>query len=178
MELRDNIYAANEARHAMGEVQGTLFQPEFNRSIQVEARPERLSADTGALLLRDLAQRLGLPALLREHLTDHRDPARTVHPFVELILTHVLMDAQGWTDQADVSLLRNDPILRLAVSRRRGDDRCDRGRRKTPMACARSPRSRACWRHWQNGRIESGLRRSCSGGPNAGAASGPDAWKK
>ncbi len=29
----------------MGEAQGTLFSPEYNRSIQVEARPEKLTSD-------------------------------------------------------------------------------------------------------------------------------------
>jgi hypothetical protein len=52
----------------MGEVQGTLFALDFNRSVQVEARPERLPADTGALLLRELSDKLGLPALVERHL--------------------------------------------------------------------------------------------------------------
>lgn len=123
----------------MGEVQGTLFRPEFNRSIQVEARRDRLSADSGAILLRELAQRLGLLALLREHLSDPRDPTRTVHPFVELILTQVLMDAQGWTDQADVSRLRHDPILRLAVSGRRGDGPLRSGSKGDPDGLCSQP---------------------------------------
>lgn len=104
----------------MGESQGTLFQPEFNRSIQVEARAERLSADAGALFLRELMQRSGLERLLLEHLCDARDAARTEHPYAELLRTWLLLDAQGWSDQLDVSQLRDDPLFRLAVSTRRG----------------------------------------------------------
>lgn len=104
----------------MGESQATLFQPEFNRSIHVEARPERLSADAGALLLRELMDRSGLSDLLLEHLSDARDPDRAEHPFVELLRTHLLLDAQGWSSQVDVTLLRDDPLFRLAVSTRRG----------------------------------------------------------
>ena len=104
----------------MGESQTTLFQPEFNRSIRVEARPERLSADAGALLLRDLMDRSGLSDLLLEHLVDERDPDRTEHPFVELLRTRLLLEAQGWSSQVDVTLLRDDPLFRLAVSKRRG----------------------------------------------------------
>jgi hypothetical protein len=104
----------------MGEFQTTLFQPEFNRSIQVEARPERLSADAGALLLRELMDRSGLSELLLEHLSDARDPDRTEHPFVELLRTWLLLDTQGWSSQVDVTLLRDDPLFRLAVSKRRG----------------------------------------------------------
>jgi hypothetical protein len=105
----------------MGEVQGTLFSPDFNRSVHIEARPEHLTADAGALLLRELTDRLALPALVRRHLSDSRDPERITHPFLELLRTQLLLLAQGWRDQQDATLLREDPILRLAVSARRGD---------------------------------------------------------
>lgn len=104
----------------MGELQGMLFQPEFNRSIRVEARPERLTADAGAVLGRVLMDRTGLSGLLREHLTDPRDPGRVVHPYLELLRTAVLLPVQGWSDQADTEVLRTDPAFRLAVSGRRG----------------------------------------------------------
>jgi hypothetical protein len=107
--------------HAMGESQLTLFQPKFNRSIRVEARAERLSGDAGALLLRELADRLGYRALLAEALADPRNPDRIRHPFGELLLTDLLLRAQGWTDHNDATLLRHDPLLRLAVSERRGE---------------------------------------------------------
>ena len=54
------------------------------------------------------------------HLHDPRDAARVTHPFQELLRTAVLLLAQGWSDQSDVQLLRDDPALRLAVSSRRG----------------------------------------------------------
>src|SRR5215218_7435248 len=104
----------------MGESQGTLFPLEFNRSIHLEARPERVSGDSGALLLRELMDRLGYPRLFQRHLRDPRDPARVTHPFEELLRTAVLLLAQGWSDQSDVRLLRDDPAFRLAVSSRRG----------------------------------------------------------
>lgn len=105
----------------MCESQGTLFQPDFNRSVRVEARRERLSADGGALLLREILHRLGLDTWLSERLADPRDPARTIHPTEELLRTLVLLQGQGWTDQADVDLLRDDPLFRLSVSSRRQD---------------------------------------------------------
>jgi len=39
--------------------------PEFNRSIRIEAWPERLSSDAGALMLREVTERLGLLAWLQ-----------------------------------------------------------------------------------------------------------------
>jgi len=105
----------------MGEVQGTLFSLECNRSVVIEARPERLTADAGALLMRELSDRLGLERLVSEHLDDPRDPAKVCHPFIELLRTRLFMLAQGWGEQSDVGLVHDDPALRLAVSERRGD---------------------------------------------------------
>jgi Transposase DDE domain group 1 len=104
----------------MGESQGTLFPLEFNRSIHVDARAERVSGESGSLLMRELMDRLGYPRLFARHLRDPRDAARVTHPFIELLRTAVLLLAQGWSDQSDVGLLRDDPALRLAVSSRRG----------------------------------------------------------
>ena len=38
----------------------TLFRLTFNRSIQIEARLERLTTDSGAMLLRELLERLAI----------------------------------------------------------------------------------------------------------------------
>jgi hypothetical protein len=103
----------------MGELQGTLFSPEYNRSIRVEARPEKLTSDAGALLLREVMERLGYGRLFEKHLTDPRSTGRVTHPYAELLRTALLLLAQGWSDQSDVGLLRDDPALRLAVSSRR-----------------------------------------------------------
>lgn len=123
----------------MGESQGKLFSPEFNGSVHVEARPERLSADAGALLLREFMERLGLRGLLRTHLSDGRDRSRVVHPLSELVLTWVLLNAQGWSDEVDVDALRDDPIFRLAVSERRGDRPLRAAGKKEPEGLASQP---------------------------------------
>lgn len=123
----------------MGESQCSLFSLEFNRSVHVEARPERLSADSGALLLRELMDRLGFDALVKRHLRDSRDPARVTHPLVELLRTAVLMPAQGWSDHLDVNHLRDDPILRLAVSSRRGQSPLRRGDGRAPDGLCSQP---------------------------------------
>src|SRR5215203_3859677 len=90
------------------------------RSIHLQARPECVSGESGTLLMRQLMDRLGYPELLARHLLDPRDVARVTHPFEELLRTALLMLVQGWGDQSDVQLLRDDPALRLAVSIRRG----------------------------------------------------------
>jgi hypothetical protein len=105
----------------MGELQGRLFPLDFNRSVRIEARPERLTADAGVLLMRELSDRLGLAALVRRHLGDPRDPGRVIHPFLEVFRTRVFAMVHGWLDQNDVGRLHDDPVFRLAVSERRGE---------------------------------------------------------
>jgi hypothetical protein len=103
----------------MGE-QYPLLGVTFNRSVDVEARPERLSSDGGAILLREAGEKLGLFGWLTLHLTDSRDPDRVTHPLEELLRTTLLLMAQGFGDQDDADALRNDPALRLSVSSRAG----------------------------------------------------------
>lgn len=98
----------------------TLFTPEFNRSIHLEARPERLSTDAGALLLREVFSGLRLEEFFEQRLVDPRRPELITHPQIELLCSHLFLLAQGWQDQDDADWHRQDPVLRLAVSQRRG----------------------------------------------------------
>lgn len=93
---------------------------QFNGSLRIEAREERLSGEGGALFLRELDERLGFSGPLARRLFDPRDPEKITHPLVELLRTSLLLLAQGWQDQDDADALRNDPVLRLAASTRRG----------------------------------------------------------
>ena len=105
----------------MGEANKLPFKPTFNSYVSVEARPERLTAEPGALPLREIDERLGVTRWLAEHLDDPRNPELITHPLNELLRTNILLKAQGWRDQDDADHLRDDPALRLAVSNRRGD---------------------------------------------------------
>ncbi|WP_420129812.1 IS1380 family transposase [Longimicrobium sp.] len=116
----------------MGEEQGTLFSPEYNQAVRVEARPEKLTSDAGALLMREVMERLGYSELIGKHLTDLRVPGQVIHPHVELVRTALLLLAQGWSGQSDVALLRADPALKTAIS-------CRRGQRPLREAAGREP---------------------------------------
>jgi len=104
----------------MGEDKRTVFEPKFNRAVAIEESSVGLTEDVGAVVLREAAQRLGLPDLL-DGLLDHRVQHLVTHPLVELALTRVLLLGQGWVDQDDADTLRNDAALRVSVSLRRGD---------------------------------------------------------
>lgn len=99
----------------------TAIRPSFNGSIRVEAREERLTSDAGALLAREVMDRLRLMEWLEPRLFDPRDPQLVTHPLVELLRTQLLLLVQGWTASDDADFLRDDPAFRLAVSERRQD---------------------------------------------------------
>jgi hypothetical protein len=98
----------------------SLFRADFNRSLRIESRQERITGDSGAILLREVVERLRLGQWLEDRLYDPRNPVLITHPQIELVTTSLLLLAQGWRDQDDADLLRNDPVFRLAVSNRRG----------------------------------------------------------
>lgn len=104
----------------MGETQHTLFPLDFNRSIVIEDRPERLTGDAGVLALRQIDHGLGLTDWLAARLTDPRDADLITHPQVELLRTRLYLIAQGHRDGDDADRLGLDPAFRLAVSQRRG----------------------------------------------------------
>ena len=105
----------------MGEAKDSALGFAFNRSIQVEGRPERLTALAGAALLRETDERVGFTRRLAERIEDPRNPALITHPMSELLRARIYAMALGERDQDDLDDLRNDPTLRLAVSERRGD---------------------------------------------------------
>lgn len=105
----------------MGEANGSVQSLSFNRSIQVEGRPERLSADAGAFLLREFDERLGLTSALAGELEDPRNQDLITHPMVELLRGRLYAMALGHRAQDDLDRLRDDPSLRLSVSVRSGD---------------------------------------------------------
>lgn len=91
----------------------------FNSSLQIEGRPERLSAQSGALLLREADERLGLSRDLAARLEDPRGKG-VKHSCAELLRTSVFLQALGWRDQDDADFLRDDAAVRSSVADNRG----------------------------------------------------------
>lgn len=94
------------------------IRPSFNHSVLIEGRPERLTPEAGALMLREADERLRLVRDLAAKLKDDR--GASVHTFPELLRTAIMLPALGWRDQDDADFLRHDAALRLAVSDDRG----------------------------------------------------------
>lgn len=88
----------------------------FNRALRIESRPERLTGDPGAVLLREILEQSGIVAWMTARLKDQRSQVDITHDLASLIRTSVLLAAQGWRDHDDADALRHDPAFRLATS--------------------------------------------------------------
>ena len=97
-----------------------LLKPTFNRSVEIESRPDHLTADAGALIQREIMERSGIMDWLVERLHDPRNQDLITYPLADLLRTHLLLLGQGWRDQDDAGRLRQDPALRVSNSSQRG----------------------------------------------------------
>ena len=104
----------------MGEAQGCLWEPTFNRAIKVREKDDRLTGDAGLLLIREADHRLGLTASLADQMRDPRDPDKTRYTLTELLRQRVYALAQGCPTQDDLDRLAHDPAMKMAVWDRPG----------------------------------------------------------
>ena len=121
----------------MGEqAKTTSFRPGFNPAAQIQTSTTSITSEVATLLLREIAENLDLPSLA-DDLVDDRNQDQVTYPLRELFLTRILLIAQGWRDQDDVTALRQDPALCLAVSSRKGTSPLDPP--KAPLSPAHLP---------------------------------------
>jgi hypothetical protein len=106
----------------MGEAQGTLFEPEFNRSIKVQTSEQRITSHAGAVLLREADHQLGLVESLAEQLHDPRHPEKIRYTATELLRERLYALAMGSENQDDLDRLAHDPAMRMAVWDRPGEE--------------------------------------------------------
>ena len=94
-----------------------LFTPLFNKSVQIESRPEHLTGESGALIQREIMERSGIIDWLAAR-PSRPAQARTdrTYPLSDLLRTHLLLLGQGWRDQDDADRLRQDPGLRWPIA--------------------------------------------------------------
>lgn len=97
---------------------------EFHRDLPVVVTFDapQSSSDGGALLLRQVDDRLGLSQWMARLLPDRRDPAKTQHSVQELLRQRIFQIALGYEDGNDAGWLRHDPALKTACDRLPFDD--------------------------------------------------------
>jgi len=76
-----------------------------------------LTSDAGALLLREIDERLGLTARLAQCLQDRRQQAKVEHHLLCMLRQRIYQIACGYEDCNDADSLRQDPALKLPVGR-------------------------------------------------------------
>lgn len=109
----------------MGEAQANVFEPDFNRSVKVQAVDQRLTSHAGAILLRDFDHQLGLTESLADQLIDPRRPDRIRYQAVELIRERAYALAMGASHQDDLDRLAHDPAIKIASWDRPGEEVLD-----------------------------------------------------
>ena len=116
----------------MSEVPLHHFQ--FNRAVFVRDAFPRLTAEAGALLLREFDQKLGITSRLAGQLFDPRDPTKIRYEDTVLLRQRLYALALGHARQDDADRLAHDPAFRVAVWDRSGDRPLDERLASQPSA--------------------------------------------
>ena len=105
----------------MGELQTAPFQFTFNGFLKVAFQGSRVTSDAGLILVRELDERLGLQAIITEHLRDSRQGLNTQFRLPDLLRQSVYSRLAGYEDLNDAVRLAADPTFRLLGSPKRWD---------------------------------------------------------
>jgi hypothetical protein len=103
----------------MGDAQAGPIRLSFNPQLRVEFRGVTVTSDAGLLLPRELDERLGLSALIEQHLTDPRTGRNSQFPLPDLFRESIYSRLAGYEDTNDAERLAEDPTFRMLASRER-----------------------------------------------------------
>src|SRR3954471_4793772 len=87
------------------------------KAVVADLQGGRLTTDAGALLLRELGDRLGLFDALDAAIPDPRHPLFIVHEQRPMLAQRIIAIASGSEDLNDHQALRVDPTLQVAAGR-------------------------------------------------------------
>ena len=85
----------------MGEKETAPFQFTFNGFLKVAFQGSRVTSDAGLILVRELDERLGLDAIITEHLRDSRQGLNTQFRLPDLLRQSVYSRLAGYEDLND-----------------------------------------------------------------------------
>jgi Transposase DDE domain group 1 len=89
--------------------------------LKVAFQGSRVTSDAGLILVRELDERLGLEAIMTEHLRDSRHGLNTQFPLPDLLRQSIYSRLAGYEDLNDAARLSADPTFRLIGSPTRWD---------------------------------------------------------
>jgi hypothetical protein len=105
----------------VGEQETEPFQFTFSGFLKVAFQGSRVTSDAGLVLVRELDERLGLGAIMTEHLRDSRHGLNTQFPLSDLLRQSIYSRLAGYEDLNDAAHLSTDPTFRLIGSPKRWD---------------------------------------------------------
>jgi hypothetical protein len=91
------------------------FSSHGSKAVVADFQGGTLTTDAGALLLRELADQIGLFDALDAAIPDPRNPVFIIHQQRTLIAQRVIAIALGYEDLNDHQTLRTDPALQVAA---------------------------------------------------------------
>ena len=103
----------------MGDATSGPVRLSFNPQLRIEFRGATVTSDAGLLLPRELDERLGLDALIEQHLTDPRTGHNRQFPLPDLFRQSIYSRLAGYEDINDAERLAEDPTFRMLASRER-----------------------------------------------------------
>jgi hypothetical protein len=121
----------------------TLF-PLPTKPVVIHADGGALTSDAGAVLLRQLDDRLSLIQRLAGCVVDRRERGKVRHEVLSLLRQRIYQIALGYEDCNDADRLRFDPALKLAVGRAPSED--DLASQPTLSRLENAVGWRECWR--------------------------------
>lgn len=93
------------------------------RAVIADFQGGRLSSDAGALLLREVADQIGLFDALNAAIPDPRNPVLITHDQRTMIAQRITAIAMGYEDLNDHQTLRADPVLQIVAGEPPEEDR-------------------------------------------------------
>jgi Txe/YoeB family toxin of Txe-Axe toxin-antitoxin module len=108
-----------------------------DRRVEAQFTAERITTDTGGLLVREVAEKMDLFEKAAGCFTDYRDPDRREHEVSQLLAQRVMGLALGYEDLNDHDELREDPTWATLAGKDEdptGEDRTQEADRGKPLA--------------------------------------------
>jgi Transposase DDE domain group 1 len=105
----------------VGDAKSGPIRLAFNPQLRVEFRGATVTSDAGLLLSREMDERLGLGALIEQHLADPRTGHNRQFPLADLFRQSIYSRLAGYEDTNDAERLAEDPTFRMLASRERRD---------------------------------------------------------
>lgn len=93
------------------------LSPVASKALTTTQDAGNLSSNGGLIVLREVARKLDLAAVIADPLPDMRNPLLVTHSYRAMVTARMMAIAAGYEDGDDLDALRHDPALMIACER-------------------------------------------------------------